>query len=82
MREDGATGTDFQLRTAASKIILDKMTEEEQKILNDAAVDITQNGYSEEHKRRLVLIRFISGSGPERSPGPGPVTLYLSANII
>jgi hypothetical protein len=52
--EDGISGPDFELRTAASKNLLQKMTEEELNVLNEAAKDMGKNGYSEEHRRRSV----------------------------
>jgi uncharacterized protein with von Willebrand factor type A (vWA) domain len=52
MREDGRTGGDFELRTAASKNVIAKMTEKELNDLNKAAKDMKKNGYTEEHKRR------------------------------
>jgi hypothetical protein len=52
MREDGRTGGDFELRTAASKNVIAKMTEEELIDLRKAGKDMEKNGYPEEHKRR------------------------------
>ena len=52
MREDGRTGGDFELRTAASKIVIAKMTEKELIDLKKAGKDMEKNGYPEEHKRR------------------------------
>jgi hypothetical protein len=43
---------EFELRTAASKRIIANMTQEEIKVLDDAATDMAKNGYSEEHQRR------------------------------
>lgn len=50
--EDGLTCPDFELRTAASKRVLLKLTSEENKELNEAAKRLEKVGYSEEHKRR------------------------------
>jgi hypothetical protein len=52
MREDGRTGGDFELRTAASKNVIAKMTEKELIDLKKAGKDMEKNGYPEEHKRR------------------------------
>jgi len=55
MQEDeGRTESRFELRTRASKIVLEKLTEEEQRDLKDAAADMEEHGYSEDHKRRLA----------------------------
>jgi hypothetical protein len=52
--EEGRMNPAFELRTAASKNIINKMTQEELTELNNAAADMEENGYSEEHKRRFV----------------------------
>lgn len=53
--EDGMTGPAFQLRTIASKNILDKMTQQDLQILNEAGERMANIGYPEHHKRRLVF---------------------------
>ena len=53
-QEDGRTGPDFQLRTAASKNIIQNMTQQELNSLEDAGLNMQRNGYSEDHKRRSV----------------------------
>jgi hypothetical protein len=55
--EEGETAPDFQLRTAATKNILAKMSTQELNRLNDLAEEISMKGYPEEHKRRLVTYR-------------------------
>lgn len=54
--EEGRTNPDFDLRTTASKNVIEKMTEEElTKLIADTA-DMEKDGYPEEHKRRLVIL--------------------------
>lgn len=53
--EEGSTKPDFELRTTASKNVIANMTREELTQLNEALADMVKNGYSEEHKRRLVI---------------------------
>ena len=50
--EDDKTGSDFQLRTAASKNVLANMSEHDLKLLNDAVKDMAESGYPEIEKRR------------------------------
>ena len=50
--EDSKMGSDFQLRTAASKNILANMSQQDLKLLNDAVKDMAENGYPEIDKRR------------------------------
>ena len=50
--EDGKTGSDFQLKTAASKNILANMSQQDLKLLNNAVKDMAENGYPEIDKRR------------------------------
>jgi hypothetical protein len=45
MREDGQTGQDFELRTAASKNVIAKMTEKELLDLKKALKDMEKNGF-------------------------------------
>jgi hypothetical protein len=52
--EEGKTNPAFELRTTASKNVINKMTEEELTELNKAVADMEEHGYSEEHKRKLV----------------------------
>ena len=53
--EEGRTNSNFELRTTASKNVIENMTQEEHTKLNEAAADMEENGYSEEHKRRSVM---------------------------
>ena len=46
----------FELRTTASKNLIDNMTLEELTELNNATADIKENSYTEEHKKRSVLV--------------------------
>lgn len=55
--KDGTLGPAFELRTAASKILLQKMTQEELNNLDEAAKDMGKKGYSEIHRRRSVIIQ-------------------------
>ena len=50
--DDDKTGSDFQLRTAASKNVLANMSEQDLKLLNDAVKDMAESGYPEIEKRR------------------------------
>ena len=50
--DDDKTGSDFQLRTAASKNVLANMSEQDLKLLNDAVKDMAESGYLEIEKRR------------------------------
>lgn len=50
--EDDKTGSDFQLRTAASKNVLANMSEHDLKLLNDTVKDMAESGYPEIEKRR------------------------------
>jgi hypothetical protein len=52
---EGRTNSDFELRTTASKNIIKNMTVEELTELKEAAADMEENGYTEEHKRRSVI---------------------------
>lgn len=54
--EDGAMGTDFQLRTTASKTLIASMTEKELQTLNKGAKDVAQNGYPENQQRRSKFL--------------------------
>ena len=53
--EEGRMNSNFELRTTASKNVIENMTQEEHTELNEAAADMEGNGYSEEHKRRSVM---------------------------
>ena len=52
--EEGHMNSAFELRTTASKNVMNGMSQEELKELDNAAANMEKNGYSEEHKRRLV----------------------------
>lgn len=53
--EDGRTEPRFELRTSASKNIIKKMKEKDLKDLKAVGEQMARTGYSEEHKRRLVI---------------------------
>ena len=53
--EEGRMNSNFELRTTASKNVIENMTQKEHTELNEAAADMEENGYSEEHKRRSVM---------------------------
>jgi hypothetical protein len=60
--EEGRTNPAFELRTKASKNIIEKMTQEELTNLDNTAADMEENGYSEEHKQRLVLVMPVNAN--------------------
>jgi hypothetical protein len=60
--EEGRTEPDFELRTTASKKVIESMTQEELTELNNAATDMKEHGYSEEHKRRSVIEASVNGN--------------------
>jgi hypothetical protein len=87
--EEGKTAPKFELRTTASKNIIENMTEEELKYLDGKVEEIRVKGYPEEYKRMLVFIhnssfvihtfwngyRCRSRSKPVPVPDPVPKTI-------
>ena len=58
MREkDGRIGSNFELRTAASKNVLARMSSQDLKILSDATKEVAKIGYPEADKRRSVVTK-------------------------
>ena len=58
--EEGRTNPDFGLRTTASKNVMEKMTQEELIRLNMDMAEMENNGYLEEHKRRMVMNCYLN----------------------
>lgn len=50
--EEGRTGTNFSLRTAASRNVLQNMTQKDLIDLTEAVRQTKKTGYSQEHKQR------------------------------
>lgn len=67
IEEDGRTGTRFELRTSASKTIINNMNQQDLKDLKAAGEKMARSGYSEEHKRRSVRnIHLLPRPAPSR----------------
>lgn len=73
MREkDGRIGSNFELRTAASKNVLARMSSQDLKILSDATKEMAKIGYLEADKRRSVVTKILSilRFCPQTNSGP------------